>query len=361
MLSPLVCYTCIMQKLRIGVLAPIHHRTPPVGQGAWELISSYITEELVARGHDVILYATGDSMTQATLKSIAPHPLLEPEGANLENKAYGYLHAALPFEDAGQLDIIHNHYDGYPLVMSRLTRVPVVNTIHGFSSPQIKDIYRKYSNVGHVSISLADRRNCPDLNWVANVYHGINLDEIEFGVGPGDYLAFLGRIHPTKGTHIAIEVAKKLGRTLKIAGYIDEADPVVKKYWDEAIAPQIDDKQIIFVGEVKAEAKSQFLKQAQVVLCPIQWEEPFGLVLIESLAAGTPVVAFARGSVPEIIKDGVTGYAVPADDVSAMAKAVEQAGVLDRAKIRQDAEQNFSIARMVSDYEGVYTQMLNRV
>lgn len=344
--------------MRIAMLSPCHWRTPPRGHGPWEWVASVITEELVRRGHDVTLYATADSVTSARLRSVVPYPLLEDAGRTLEHKVYGYLHAALPFEDADQFDIIHNHYDGYPLVFSRLVDTPVVSTVHGFSSPQISEIYRRYANTSYVSITDADRRHCPDMNWVATVHHGVDFDELPFGPEPDDYVCFLGRIHPYKGTAVAIEAARRAGVVLKIAGHIDENDPRVLAYWREEVEPRIDGERVVWVGEVGAAARSDLLRGARACLCPIQWDEPFGLVFVESMASGTPVVAFARGSAPELIEDGVSGVLVSPDDVDGLTAGITTASGLDRTAVRRHAEANFTIERMVDGYVAVYEKIV---
>lgn len=349
-----------MNKMKIAVLAPIHWRTPPHKQGAWELVASNLTEELVRRGHDVTLYATGDALTKAKLRWVAPSPIFEPQGQQLESKVYGYLHAALVFEDSPRFDIIHNHFDAYPLVFSKLVKTPIITTIHGFSSPQVKEIFKRYNQTSYVSISYSDRRQCPELNWAANIYHGINMDELPFGHEPKDYFAFLGRAHPNKGTHIAIQAAKKASVKLKIGVHIDENDPAVVKYWQEACLPLIDGKQIIHVGEVAAEAKSDFLRGAIATLCPIQWDEPFGLVFVESMASGTPVIAYGYGSAPEVVQDGVGGLVVEPDNFDKFVEAMKQISKLDRRQVRTYAEKNFSIERMVDQYEAAYLKVIDK-
>ena len=347
-----------MQRLKIAILSPIHWRTPPRKQGAWELVASNVTEELVKRGHDVTLFATADSITKAKLVSVAPRPLLEVEGKDLESKLYGYMHTALPFEMADQFDVIHNHYDGYPLVFSKLVNTPVVTTVHGFSSPQVKELYRRYNNTQYVSISMSDRRNCPDMNWVANIYHGIDMNELPFGGKPQDYYAYLARVHPTKGTHIAIKAALKAGVKLRIAAHIDENDNVVKKYWKEQCLPFIDGKQIVFTGEADARAKSELLRGAIALLCPIQWEEPFGLVFVESMASGTPVIAYGRGSAPEVINHNTGGFVVEPDNLDAFIDAMRKAPEINRKAIRSYAESMFTIQHMVDQYEKVYLRAI---
>lgn len=340
------------------MLSPCHWRTPPKSYGPWEQVASDITEELVRRGHEVTLYATADSITSATLRSVAPVGLLEPEGKDLDDKLYGYLHSAMAFEEAKDFDILHNHYDGYPLVMSKMTPTPVVSTVHGFSSPYIHKLYLKYPNVNYVSISHADRKHCPDMNWVANIYHGIQLDDWPASTESEDWLGFIGRVHPFKGTHLAIQAAKKAGKVLKIAGSIDANDPVVNKYWEEEVEPHIDGEQIVYLGEIGGQARVDFYRKAQAILVPIQWEEPFGLVLIESMAAGTPLIAFNRGSVPEVVQDGVGGFVTKADDVDEMVQAIGRIHTIDRAAVRAYAEANFSVTKMVDQYEELYRKVI---
>ena len=206
--------------MKIAILSSIHWRTPPKKYGPWELIASFIAEGMVKKGHEVTLYATGDSKTAAKLRWVCPKAI--SEDTTLEPKVYQYLHSVLPFEEAKQYDIIHNHYDAYPLVFSGLVSTPVVTTIHGFSSPQVTKIYQAYNNTSYVSISLADRKNCPNLNYVANVYHGIPLEKYIYNETPADYLCYVGRICPDKGVGLAVKIAKKMGIRLLIAGLIQD-------------------------------------------------------------------------------------------------------------------------------------------
>jgi glycosyltransferase involved in cell wall biosynthesis len=347
-----------MRKLKIAVLSSIQWRTPPHKMGAWELVASNITEELVRRGHDVTLYASAGSITNAKLRWVAPYPIQEPSGIPLEDKMYTYLHSALVFEEADQYDIIHNNFDGYPLVFSKLVKTPVISTIHGFSSPQIKDLYMKYNNTSYVSISYADRRNCPDMNWVSNIYHGVDVKKVPFSNESQDYYVHLGRVHPTKGTDLAIQAALKAGVTLKIAVYLNEHDKGIMEYWNEKCLPYIDGKQIIYIGEADEKTKYELLSGAIATLCPIQWEEPFGMVFIESMAAGAPVIAYNRGSVSEVIRDGVGGIVVERDNMDAFVSAIEDVKKLDRAVVRRYAETDFSIEHMVDQYEQAYAKIL---
>jgi glycosyltransferase involved in cell wall biosynthesis len=349
-----------MQKLKIAILSPIVWRTPPRKMGAWELVASTITEELVRRGHDVTLFASGDSITKAKLHSVAPYPINEPPESQkpLENKLYTYMHSAEVFEMADQFDIIHNNFDAYPLAFSKLVKTPVISTIHGFSSPQIKDMYMRYNQTSYVSISYADRQNCPEMNWVANIYHGIDVSKIPFGLETQDYYAFLGRVHPTKGTHLAIQAALKAGVRLKIAAFIDYSDKEIINYWNDHCLPFIDGDQIVFLGEVGEVEKYEMLKGAIATLCPLQWNEPFGLVFIESMSTGTPVIAYDRGSVSEVVKNNVGGIVVQPDDMNAYVEAIKSVNNLDRQAVRNYAETEFSIEHMVDQYEQAYAKIL---
>ena len=347
-----------MKSLRIAMLSSVHWRTPPVKQGAAELVASNITEELVKRGHDVTLFATGDSITTAKLRWVAPHALLEPSEDIIDTKMYSRLHEAMVFEASDEFDIIHNQFDGYPLVFSKLIKTPVVTTIHGFSTTQIKDLYKRYDNTYYVSISNANRLHCPEMNWVANIYHGIDFEKLPFGKGDGGYFAHIGRAYPTKGTHLAIQAALKAGVKLKIAAHIDYNDPVVLDYWQNKCLPYIDGQQIMFVGEVDDEGKSELLKGAIATLFPIQWDEPFGLVFVESMASGTPVIVFERGSAPEVIKDGIGGILVEPDNMDNFVEAIHNVANISRQNVRDYAKSAFSIETMVDQYEKVYEDII---
>jgi glycosyltransferase involved in cell wall biosynthesis len=329
--------------MRIGVIASIAHRLPPVGYGPWEQIASTLTEGFVAAGHDVTLFATADSTTTGHLHPTAPHGYEEAPG--LDAKAWEGLHNAAAFERAGEFDVIANHFDFMPLTYSRLVDTPVVTTIHGFSSPAIMPVYREYDDVVHyVAISDADRH--PDLGYAATVHHGIDTRRFTFAGRPGGYLLFLGRIHPDKGTHLAIEVARRTGLPLVIAGIVqDEA------YFAEAVAPHVDGTTVSHVGPVGPAARDRLLGGALALLHLIGFAEPFGLSVVEALATGTPVVATALGSMPELLEDGVTGFLVP--DVEGAVTAVTRVAELDRVACREAAVTRFDSARMVRDHLAV--------
>ncbi|PIV00193.1 glycosyl transferase [Candidatus Shapirobacteria bacterium CG03_land_8_20_14_0_80_39_12] len=336
--------------MKIAILSSIHWRTPPRDYGPWELIASWVTEGMVKRGHQVTLYATGDSITQGQLKWICPRPISEDH--DLEPKVYQYLHSARVFEEAENYDIIHNHYDAYPLVFSKLVKTPVVTTIHGFSSPQVREIYQRYSNTYFVSISMADRKHAPDLNYIGNVYHGIPLNEYQFNDRPESYWCFIGRISPEKGIHLAVKLIKKLGLRFKIAGLIQD-----QKYFDNEIKPFLDPK-IEYLGTVSDEVKKDLLKNALGFLHLNTYPEGFGLTLIEAMACGTPVIGMNLGSIPEVIEDQKTGFVVNTlEEAEVAIKKIDQ---ISRKDCRERVEKHFTVEKMVDEYEKVYHQILEK-
>jgi glycosyltransferase involved in cell wall biosynthesis len=331
------------------VLASIAHRTPPHGYGPWEQVASTLAEGLVARGHDVTLFATADSVTAATLSSVAP--LGYEEGGRYDVKVYEGLHIANAFEQAGELDVLSNQFDFLPLTYSRLVRTPVVTTVHGFSSERVLPAYRAYDDVvSYVSISASDRS--PLLTYDATIHHGLDLSRFTFRPEPGGHLLFLGRIHPDKGTHLAIEVARRSKLPLVIAGVVHD-----RTYFHERVEPELG-PQVSYVGSVGPEERDGLLGGAVALLHLISFAEPFGLSVIEALATGTPVIAFPLGSLPELVVDGRTGFLVP--DVDAAVAAVGQLGELRRSDCRAEAEQRFSAERMVADYETLFADVVMR-
>ena len=288
--------------MRIAVLAPISWRVPPRHYGPWELFASLLTEGLVSRGHDVTLFATGDSETSAVLSSVVPRGW--SEDPNLDPKVAECLHISEVFEQAAEFDIIHNSFDFLPLTYSGLISTPVITTIHGFSSPQIVPVYEKYNQkTFYVAISDADRH--PSLDYLATIHHGIETARFTCSPNPGSYLAFFGRIHRDKGLGPAIDVANETGLPLRIAGIIQD-----ELYFKREIAPRLDSERVQYIGPVRAEDRSAFLGGAIALLHLIDFEEPFGLSVIEAMACGTPVIAYDRGSMSEIINGGVTGFVV---------------------------------------------------
>ncbi|MBA2281762.1 MAG: glycosyltransferase family 4 protein [Acidimicrobiia bacterium] len=334
--------------MRIAVLAPISWRTPPRHYGPWEQFASLLTEGLVARGHDVTLFATGDSITSARL--VSPVATAWSEDDEVDPKVAECLHVAAVFERSAEFDLIHNGFDFLPLTYSRLVSTPLVTTIHGFSSPKILAVYSEYdARSAYVAISDADRH--PTLDYAATIHHGIDTDAFALQSTPGDHLAYFGRIHPDKGTVAAIDTAARVGLPLQIAGIIQD-----QGYFDEQVAPRIDGERVRYLGPVCAENRAAFLGGAVALLHLIDFDEPFGYSVAEAMACGTPVVAFDRGSMRELIDDGTTGMIV--SDIDGAARAIERAGRLDRAAIRAAAVDRFSVDRMVDQYVSVYEDVL---
>jgi glycosyltransferase involved in cell wall biosynthesis/quercetin dioxygenase-like cupin family protein len=336
--------------MRIAMLSPIAWRTPPRDYGPWEQVVSLLTEGLVKRGVDVTLFATGDSLTTATLHAVVARGY--EEDRELDAKVMECLHIAHVFEHADEFDLIHNHFDFLPLAWSRFTTTPVVTTIHGFSSARILPVYRKYDEGCHyVSISNADRS--PELNYVANAYHGIDQKAFTYRDKPGDYLLFFGRIHADKGASQAIEIALRSGRRLVMAGIIQD-----QEYFKEKIEPFVDGTSVTYVGSVGPSKRDKLLGGAYALLHPISFAEPFGLSVVEAMACGTPVIAFNKGSMPEVVADGRTGFLV--NTVDEAVDAVARVPELERAACRKRVEDHFSVDRMVDKYLEIYLKVLER-
>ncbi|MCD5354039.1 glycosyltransferase family 4 protein [Kineosporia mesophila] len=332
--------------MRIGVIASVAHRTPPWSYGPWEQVASTLAEGLVALGHEVTLFATADSLTAGRLH--AESPAGYEEDLTLDAKVYESLHISAAFERAGEFDVLSNQFDFLPLTYSRLVRTPVVTTIHGFSSPAILPVYRAYADVGHyVSISDADRH--PDLPYRATIHHGIDLAEFTFRPEAGVYLLFLGRIHPHKGAHRAIEVARRAGLPLVLAGIIQD-----QEYFADQVEPHLG-PDVTYLGPVGPAERDRLLGGALALLHLISFAEPFGLSVVESLATGTPVIAYALGSLPELVRPGETGF-LP-HDLDQAVKAVEQVATLNRRTCREDVETRFTAQRMVAAYEQLFTAL----
>ncbi len=335
--------------MKLAMLAPIAWRVPPRHYGPWERVVSLLTEGLVAAGVDVTLFATADSETRATLSAVVPRPYEEDKTLNV--KVWEGLHLANVFEQAGQFDLIHNHYDFLPLTYSSLVSTPVLTTIHGFSSESIVPAYKRYDASTHyVAISDADRH--PELTYAATIYHGIDLSEFTFREVPDDYLLFFGRIHPDKGAADAVGVAKQTGKRLILAGIVQD-----EGYFARDIEPHLNER-VRYVGSVGPAERDRLLGGATALLHLIHFGEPFGLSMVEALACGTPVIATRRGSVPEIVQDGVNGFTV--HNVDEAVRAVEKLGEVSRARVREYAEAHFSRERMVRDYLRVYEKILAR-
>jgi len=334
--------------MRIAFLAPISWRVPPRHYGPWEQFSSLLTEGLVKRGLNVTLFATADSVTSARLAAVAPTGY--SEDPTLDPKVWEALHIANLFERAAEFDLIHNSFDFLPLTFTRLVETPVVTTIHGFASDATLAPYVAYADrVSYVAISEADRH--PALDYVATIHHGIDFSQFEFNPEPDDYLLFFGRIHPDKGVAEAIEVARATGIPLVIAGIIQD-----QGYFDREVARHVDDRAVRYIGSVGPAERSRILGGATALLHLINFDEPFGFSVVESMACGTPVIASPRGSMPEIVSDGINGFLVETlDDATG---AVEAVGSLDRRKVRDSVENRFTVERMVDRYIKVYRQLI---
>ena len=335
------------RTMKIAVLAPIAWRTPPLRYGPWEQVCSNIADGLAERGMEVTLFATGNSHTKGKLQYISPTAYAEDPA--IIPKVWECLHIAQVMERSGEFDIIHNNFDFLPLTYSRLIKTPMVTTIHGFSSPGILPVYKKYSGSNYyVSISNSDRS--PELDYLATVYNGINTQEFTFVEKPGDYLLYFGRIHPEKGTHVAVNIAKKARRKLIISGLIQD-----QAYFDSMVKPLIDNQDIVYTGNSGPEERDRLLGNALALLHPINFEEPFGLSVAEAMACGTPVIAFNRGSMPELIEDSTTGFLV--NNLHEAAEAVKTIHMLDRKYISRYAIEKFSKERMVDQYIEIYKKI----
>jgi glycosyltransferase involved in cell wall biosynthesis len=336
-------------KRRVAILSPVAWRTPPRQYGAWETVAGNIAEGLVNRGWDVTLFATGDSVTRAHLHAVVERGY--EEDRSIDPKVAEYLHIAEAFEHAAEFDLIHSHYDFMALAYTRLVKTPVLTTIHGFSSPRIMPVYHKYRDGYFVSISDSDR--APGLNYLATVYNGIDLALYPQRKTGGEHLVFIGRLHPDKGVHLAIQVARLSGRRLLIAGIVqDEA------YFRDEIEPHLDEKQIRYVGPVGVEEKNALFAEAYALVHLNTIPERFGLVLAEANAAGVPVIAMDLGSCREVIDRGVTGFLV--NDVAEAVKALDSVPSIQDSACRKRVEERFSIATMVAGYERVYASIFER-
>jgi glycosyltransferase involved in cell wall biosynthesis len=331
-----------MPNKKIAVLAPVAWRTPPRQYGAWETVAGNIAEGLVSRGWNVTLFATRDSVTRAHLHAVVDRGY--EEDSTIDPKVAEYLHISEAFEHAAEFDLIHSHYDFMALCWSRLVRTPVLTTIHGFSSPRIMPVYEKYRDGYFVSISNSDR--APGLNYLATVYNGIDLSLYPLQERAGEHLIFLGRIHPDKGVHLAIAVARLTGLPLLIAGIIQD-----QKYFREQVEPHLD-RTIRYIGPVDVPGKNELFASARALLHLNTIPERFGLVMAEANAAGVPVIAMDLGSCREVIIDRQTGFLV--NNVNEAVRALNHISAIDRGACRRRVEQCFSIETMVKSYERVY-------
>ncbi|MDB4942630.1 MAG: glycosyl transferase [Labilithrix sp.] len=336
------------RALRVGMIAPISWRTPPRHYGPWELVTSLLTEALVARGVDVTLFATADSLTAGTLAAVCPRPY--SEDPSIDAKVWELLHVANAFERAGEFDVLHNQADFVPLAFSRFVGTPLVTTIHGFSSERIVPVFQRYQDrVSYVAISDADRH--PDLRYAATIHHGVVLDELPFVAEAGQDLLFFGRIHPHKGAAEAIEAARRAGRRLVMAGIVQD-----QGYHEREVAPHVDGDRVVYDGPVGGTARTSMLGGAYALLHLIRFDEPFGLSVVEAMACGTPVIAMRRGAMSELIEDGVTGFLV--DTVDEAVAAIARIGEIDRAACRARVAARFTVDRMADRYLALYRSLL---
>jgi glycosyltransferase involved in cell wall biosynthesis len=332
--------------MKVAMIAPIAWRTPPEHYGPWESIASLLTEGLVARGVDVTLFATLDSVTAAALDGVCPHGYAED--AQLDGRVWEALHVSHALARSAEFELVHNHLDWLPLAFDEHVRAPMVTTIHGFSGAGILPAYRR-SRSAFVAISDSDRD--AGLDYVATIHHGIDLQALPFRARSGGHLVSFGRIHPDKGTADAIEIARRAGRRLVICGIVQD-----ERYFADAVQPHVDGDQVVFLGSVGPQRRADVLGDAAALLHPIHFDEPFGLSVVEAMACGTPVVAYRRGSMAELVDEGVTGYL--AHDIESSASAVPVAVRLDRAAVRARAAARFGADRMVEDYLRLYKELL---
>jgi len=339
--------------MRIAQVAPLYESVPPKYYGGTERVVSYLTEELVQQGHDVTLFASGDSITSAQLAATTRRSLRLDEHC-VDQLAHHVLMLERVVQRAASFDVIHFHVDYLHFPYSRRHATPQLTTLHGrLDMPDLIPLYREYRDMPVVSISAAQREPLPFANWFGTVYHGLPRALYRFRPDRGEYLAFIGRIAPEKRVDRAIEIAKRAGLPLKIAAKVDDVD---REYYETLIKPLLDDPRIEYLGEIGEGEKDEFLGGARALLFPIDWPEPFGLVMVEAMACGTPVIAFGGGSVPEIIDEGQTGFIV--DDLDDAVAAVHRVGELDRRRCREVFEERFTATRMARDYFELYSTLL---
>lgn len=339
--------------MRIAQIAPLVERVPPEMYGGTERVVYCLTEELVKRGHEVTLFASGDSIT--TAKLIPVHGKALRSDSYVDNYyPYHILEMGMVYDRAHEFDIIHSHMDYMAFPFTRLVTTPTVHTLHGrLDIPDVKKTFEYYRDSNFISISNAQRRFMPYLNWIDTVYHGYPLEKFPFNPDPEDYLVFVGRISPEKGPVEAIQIAERVRMRLII---VAKVDPVDQAYFDEVVKPLIQPGFIDYVGEKGEEERNEIVKKAKAFIFPLNWPEPFGLVIIESLACGTPIITRSRGSIPELMVHGKTGFIC--ETWEEMADAVQDIARIDRMACRHHAEENFSISQMVNKYEKIYEQTI---
>ncbi len=349
--------------MRVAQVAPPFESVPPSGYGGTERVVSVLTEELVTREHEVTLFAPGDSSTRARLVANVPRALWHQKVQYHDFTPFWAVALGELVQRLDQFDVIHSHLDYFGFPLARIAPCPVVTTLHGrLDLPELLPLYRAFPDVPLVSISDAQRNPVPQANWAATVYHGISLEQLTYHPGPGEYLLFLGRISPEKGLDTAIRVAHRAGMPLRVAARKPlpfKNDPAVRRDWEyynEQVRPLLRREGVEFVGEVDGADKDALLGGALALLFPIRWPEPFGLVMVEAMACGTPVVALREGSVPEVVVDGITGSICDSEDD--MVAAVRDIARLDRARCRAEAERRFSPAAMATAYESLYERLV---
>jgi len=333
--------------MKIALLGPIAWRTPPRHYGPWELITSLLAEGLTARGVDVTLFATLDSVTTATLDGVVATGY--EEDPEIDGRVWEAIHVSHALARSGEFDVVHNHLDWLPLAFSAHCRAPMLTTVHGFSGRTILPAYRR-ARSHFVSISDSDRS--PDLDYLATVHHGVDLSGLPFHADGGDDLILFGRIHPDKGTDIAIEIARRAGRRLVMCGIVQDHD-----YFAARVEPLIDGERVVYLGSVGPDERGTILGSGAALLHPIRFAEPFGLSVVESMACGTPVIAYRKGSMPEVVDEGVTGRLVGSVDEAVT--AVERIAEIDRAACSARARQRFSADRMVEEYLAIYRKIVS--
>ena len=333
--------------MKIAILSPVAWRTPPRHYGPWEQMASNLTEGLVNAGLEVTLFATGDSLTKAALDAVALKGY--EEDSSQDAKVIECLHISNLMEKAGEFDLIYNHFDFLPLTYSRLIQTPLITTIHGFSSEKILAVYKKYDASAHY-VAISDANRHPELSYLGTVYNGLQIEDFTFTAVPDDYLLFFGRIHPHKGTAEAIQIALSSNRRLLIAGIIQD-----ETYFEEQVRPYLNE-QIVFTGAAGPKQRNELLGKAAALLHPISFAEPFGLSVAEAMLCGTPVIAYDKGAMPELIVNGKTGFLVK--NITEAIEAVGKISLLNRQDCREWSVSRFSKEKMVADYLGLYQQLL---
>ena len=341
--------------MRIAQIAPLFESVPPQRYGGTERVVAWLTEELVAKGHEVTLFATGDSTTSATLVPVRARAARFVPNFERNNAPYARM-LELVRRRAPDFDVLHFHIDFHPFSLFSRQSTPFVTTLHGrLDQDWVADIYDLFPEVPLVSVSDRQRQPMPRLHWAATVLHGMPRTLLAPLPGPREYFAFLGRISPEKGIESAIRIAAAAGAKLKVAAKIGEEDA---QYHREVVAPLLAGGNVEFIGEIDDSQKSAFLSGARALLFPIDWPEPFGLVMIEAMACGCPVIAFRRGSVPEVVEDGLTGFVV--DSLAEAVAACARAAALDREAVRRRFEQRWTSGRMADDYVALYERLIER-